>query len=529
MAVAKELSMLVVTKSLKAAGFVLFGLVVLGGLAVALGAVPAPWDTPEKMDIEPPPKAALGVQLVKGKPHTLQVPRDVRIALGIRQANDEWVRAVQKPARTQPLVMPGSTRLDTGRLLRIRARFAPAELIEIGKDHNEVSLNYGKEIRNGSRVKKDDLLGVFYSDVVGNKKNDLVDAILQIVLDHKILKRAEANTGVLPEVFIWNAQRNVQGDLNAINRAMSTLKTWGVPEDDIRKLVGQRIYQAIKGTATWDILAKDVQALKDKAKDTKEWGRIELKSPIDGVLIERNVALNELVQDPTVNIFQIANVDRLTVLANVPEDDLPKLHQLRDALARRGEPMRWVVQTVGSPRYEGVIDDIGYVLDPNQHTAVVTGHIDNPKELLRAGQFISATVELLPPDDVVEVPMDALVEDGQQAIVFVQTDRQKHHYTMRRVHVTHRFEKRAFVQTVDKSTFPVLGARTVGLGASPFGTGPGSGIAALIIGWVDPWLPHEDKEQGLLPKEPLYVGERVLLRGAVELKAALLDKESQRP
>jgi membrane fusion protein, heavy metal efflux system len=485
------------TKSLKAAGFLVFGLVVLGGLAVALGAVPAPWDAPEEMDIQPPPKVALGVQLVKGKPHTLVVPKDVRIALGIRRGNAELVHAVRKPTRTQPLVLPGTTALDPARLLRMRARFAPAELVHIGEVH-EPSLTKGsafRELRTGDKVRKGDLLGVFYSDIVGNKKNDLVDAILQIVLDHKILKRAEANAGSLPEVFLWNAQRNVQGDLNAINRAMSTLKTWVVPDDDIQKLVGQRIFQAIKGAETWDIPPKDVQALKDKAKDTSQWGRIELKCPVDGVLIERNVALHELVQDPTVNIFQIANVDRLTVLANVPEDDLPKLHQLRDELARQGQPqIPWTVQTVGSKPIAGVIDDIGYVIDPNQHTAVVKGHISNPKELLRAGQFISATVELLPPDGVVEVPMDALVEDGQQAIVFLLTDPKKHHYTMRRVQVTHRFEKTAFVQST-------------------------------AIAKEKELTPEGD--QGLLPREPLRKGDRILLRGAVELKAALLDRESQ--
>jgi cobalt-zinc-cadmium efflux system membrane fusion protein len=32
-----------------------------------------------------------------------------------------------------------------------------------------------------------------------------------------------------------------------------------------------------------------------------------------------------------------------------------------------------------------------------------------------------------------------------------------------------------------------------------------------------------------LPKEPLRPGERVLLSGAVELKAALLDLESRQP
>jgi len=126
---------------------------------------------------------------------------------------------------------------------------------------------------------------------------------------------------------------------------------------------------------------------------------------------------------------------------------------------------------------------------------VVKGHLDNPNGLLRAGQFISATVELPPPPDVVEVPIAALVEDGLQSLVFVQADPATAHYTMRRVQVTHRFDRTAFVRS---SPIP-----------------------------KDQQLTPEEAEQGLLPREPLRPSERILPSGSVELKTALLDLESQ--
>jgi cobalt-zinc-cadmium efflux system membrane fusion protein len=494
----EEVAVRFFSRFLKVAGTAVVFVVVLGGLAVALGAVPAPWEAHPADAMEVPRKAPLAVELVKGKPHTLYVPDDVRVALGIRKGNVERVHLVVVPAWAPPLVMPGSTRLDPARLLRLRARFAPAELVKIA-DVQELTEQGSvfRELRTGDKVSKDQLLGVFYSDTVGNKKNDLVDAVLQANLDYKVLKMMKAHETAVPEVMLLNAERTFQGDVNAINRAMSTLKTWVVPEQDIETLVGTRAMQAIKGLKDWDVPPKDIQLLKEKAKDTSLWGRIELKSPMDGVLIERNVALHELVQDPTVNLFQIAQVDRLDVLANVPEDDLPKLYQLRDALARKGEKLHWTVKTVGSAPIHGFIDDIGYIIDPNQHTAVVKGHIDNPGDRLRAGQFISATVDMLPPDGVVEVPMDAVVEDGQQAVVFVKSDPNKPYYTMRRVEVTNRFDRTMFVRSRDKD--------------------------------IKRPLSRVDKEQGLLPKTALHEGDVVILRGAGELKAALLDKESQRP
>src|SRR5262249_46378550 len=163
------------------------------------------------------------------------------------------------------------------------------------------------------------------------------------------------------------------------------------------------------------------------------WARSELITPRDGTIVERNVSLGEYVADNTINLFTIAEVNDLLVMANPPEDQLPAL------LSLRPEEMRWTLQTVGATPIDGPIEEVGYLIDATQHTAVVKGYIDNPEGKLRAGQFVSATVNLPPPPDVVEVPLTALAEDGRQSFVFVQPDPAQPRYTMRRVQVTHRF------------------------------------------------------------------------------------------
>jgi membrane fusion protein, heavy metal efflux system len=419
-------------------------------------------------------------------PHTLFVPDDVRASLGIRNGAGDQLAIAKRPTHSRPLVMPGSTMLDPSRLMRIRARFAPspssAEVVEIarvpedrGRSGKDVTVF--REIRSGDRVSKGDVLAVFYSVDVGNKKNDLADAIYQLKLDEEILKRAEQSAAAVPEVFLLNARRQVLGDVNAIDRAVRTLETWGIPQDDI---------QAVRDEAE---RSKKHEGKRDKTKEAL-WARVEIKAPDDGVIVERNVSLHEIVVDNTTNLFQVAKVDRLNVVANIPEDDLPSLETLPTS------ERCWTVRTVGSAPVQGFIDDIGYIIDPSQHTAVVKGHIENPKEALRAGQFISATVDLPPPKDVVEMPVNAVVEDGQQSIVFVQTDPAKHYYTMRRVEVTERLDRTVFVRS---KSFAKTEERT-----------------------------PEDEEQGLQPREPLRPGERVLQVGAGELKAALLDLESQK-
>jgi cobalt-zinc-cadmium efflux system membrane fusion protein len=300
-------------------------------------------------------------------------------------------------------------------------------------------------------------------------------------LDEEVLHRAEAQSAAVPEVFILNARRNVQGDVNAVNRAENMLKTWAIPEEDI-----QAVRDEVKNmTSGQDKHANDKDRL-------KQWARVELKAPDDGFLIEQNVALHETVVDNTTNLFQIAKVDPLIVLAAVPEDDLPALQDLK---TQTQNLIGWTVRTVGTEPIAGLVDDVGYLIDPNQHTAVVRGHIPNPNGLLRAGQFVTATVELRPPQNVVEVPISAVVEDGKDSVVFVQTNPKEPLYTMRRVQVTNRFDRTAYVRSV-----PVAKEEEAG--------------------------PEQSGEQ-LLPKEPLREGERVITAGVLELKTALANKLSE--
>jgi cobalt-zinc-cadmium efflux system membrane fusion protein len=488
---AKESVMRVyVVPFLKVAGFVALLVAVLAGFAVAMGAVRPPWQRAPVEDEQPPPKpAALGVVLVKQPPHTLAVPEEVRMALGIRKGTKDLIAEAKLPTKGQILVMTGSTALDPTRLYRIRARFAPspssalvteiAQVPEIPAEPGKSATTF-REIRSDDRVKKGDLLAVFHSVDVGNKKNDLIDAIYQLDLDDRIVKKMEEHLAAISEVQYLTSVRQRNGDVNAINRAVNTLKEWGISDQDI---------QAVRDEAE---RVKQRGGKRDPSKDA-EWARVELRAPDDGVIIERNVALHENVVDNTTNLFQIAKLDRLAVYANVPEDDVPILEGLPTS------QRRWTIQTVGSPPIEGYIDDISHLIDPNQHTAPVKGHIDNPRELLRGGQFVTATVQLPPPADVVEVPVDAVVEDGQQAIVFVQTDPEKHpdQFTLRRVQVTHRFDKTLFVRSKEFTKAEQPSA--------------------------------EERALGLLSKEPLRPGDRVLQTAVGELKAALLDKEETLP
>ena len=418
---------------------ILIALAGLGGYFLGGLGLSAQKDQTPK-DKNPPPM--LGVSLVKDKLHTLEVPEDVRTTLGSRKGNRDLIAVAQVPATMRPLQLIGSTLLDPTRLARIRTRFPSARVVEIGQVHDfspKTGQSIFRELQTGDHVRKGEVLGVFYSVDVGCKKNDLLDALVQLELDQQILDNAEKHRQSVPEVFMLTQIRAVQGDHNAINRAMNNLEAWDIPQDEIdalreeaRKICADKKAWSKTREGRW-VKGEKPGKTDSNRENENPWGRVTLRAPFDGVIVERNLHVDEMVVDNTVNLFQIADVNRLLVIADAPEDDLPTL----EALERKDR--RWTVRTIGSNAptvLSGTIDEIGYLIDPNQHTAVIKGYVENPGERLRAGQTITATICIPPPSGVVEIPNDALVDDGKQSLVFVQTDAAKHQYTMRRVQVT---------------------------------------------------------------------------------------------
>jgi cobalt-zinc-cadmium efflux system membrane fusion protein len=444
-----------------------------------------------------------GIALVAGRSHTLEVADDVATTLGIRKGERDSIAVAQRPTAMRPLELKGSTMIIPGRIARIKPRFGAARVVDIAKVWErdpKTGLSRDRELRTGDKVAKGDFLGVFYSVEVGNTKNDLLDALVQLELDQQIMDRIEKNRYAVPEVLYLTQLQQVQKDRNAITRAIKQLKTWDIPQEEIdaiqedaRKIHANKDEWLRTPEGRW--VNREKQSIGGKVDPHKEaesdWGRVSLRAPFAGHILEQNVTVDEMVSDPTINLWQIADVSQLLVTVHCPEDDLPTL----DAL--RGEERRWVVHTAFAPPegLPGTIDEISYLIDPNQHTAIVKGYIDNPGDRIRGTQFATATVNIPPPRDVVEVPEDAVVEDGKQSVVFVQPDPAKSQFAMRRVEVTHRFDRTMYVR------------------AEPIPK--------------DAQLTAEEVDEGLLPKEPLRTGERVLVAGAMELKRVAMDLESR--
>ncbi|HKI33666.1 MAG TPA: hypothetical protein VKA46_17565, partial [Gemmataceae bacterium] len=426
------------------------------------------------------------IDQVAGQALTVSVPEDTRKMLGIRKGGVDQLATAAVPTRARPLSMSGSTSLDPTRLFRFRIRFTPAECTELGQvDEMGTGPTVQREVRSGDMVFKGQRLALFYSVDVGNMKSNLVDAVLQLRLDQKILDASQVayDKGALPYLDYMAALKAVEGDYSLIGRTEQTLRAWYIPEEDIQA-VRKEAEEIYKQGGKRD---RSAEHLKEQLH---RWARVELLVPAicdGGIIVERNLSVNDVVVDNTLNLFQIAKVDRLLIVANAPEDELATLHGLST------QERRWIIRPLGtSTDIRGPIDDISYIIDVNQHSVVLKGHIANDGRL-RSGQYVTATIELPPPKDVVEIPTSGLGDDGKQAVVFVQTDDKAGVYTMRRVEIVQRLDRTVLVRS------------------------------RFDDGQDERPLTPEEKEQGLLPRHILKPGEKILTAGVLEIKRELDD------
>jgi len=143
-------------------------------------------------------------------------------------------------------------------------------------------------------------------------------------------------------------------------------------------------------------------------------GRVPLISPIDGTVIKRQVSLGQAVQ-PASDAFQVADLNRLWVLLDLFEKDLPYV--------RGGQQAEVRTEVYPGRSFPARVALIGNVIDEKTRTAPVRIEFDNSEGLLRPGQFVNATLRGDPSSaqaEVLAVPRKAVLTVEGKPLLFVE-------------------------------------------------------------------------------------------------------------
>jgi cobalt-zinc-cadmium efflux system membrane fusion protein len=139
-----------------------------------------------------------------------------------------------------------------------------------------------------------------------------------------------------------------------------------------------------------------------------------LVSPIDGFVLARNVTPGLNLQGTYsggngAELFTVGDIEDVWVLADVYETDIGRVH----AGAHVEVIMMGLTQT-----FEGNIDWVSNMLDPQTRTARLRCTIPNPRGLLKPEMYGTVNVNVAPVK-ALAVARLAIVHLGQQQVVFV--------------------------------------------------------------------------------------------------------------
>jgi len=283
--------------------------------------------------------------------------------------------------QTQPirLELNGTTDYDQNTLNRIRTRFDNA-LVE------KVFVSAGQSVKKG-----DPLLELKSADLAA-AKNECRTKYVQWDHDHKYLVAREplAKEGRITQI-VWtdtvNDEKKSRLDYLV---ARDKLATYGMTHDQIEKLL--------------EGLSDDRKKALEADDDTQDISRMTLISPVDGVVVERDVVPGNFYDNKD-NLLTISPMDELWVWGNVFESDQDKVHI----------GQKWDIRFQFSKEtFEARVESIANGVDPDTRTLRIRATIPNGSNL-----------RLLPAvKDVNDLPTE-----GANLVVVAEVDHKLHFRT----------------------------------------------------------------------------------------------------
>jgi Cu(I)/Ag(I) efflux system membrane fusion protein len=134
-----------------------------------------------------------------------------------------------------------------------------------------------------------------------------------------------------------------------------------------------------------------------------------LTAPASGVILARSVYDNQRF-DRGALLFRIADLHRVWILADLTRDD--------QAQVRGGDQATLVIGNRPGLRMRATVAAALPPFDPDSRTFKVRLEVDNPELMLRPDMFVDVEFSLTL-KDAVTVPVDAVIESGQQKVVFI--------------------------------------------------------------------------------------------------------------
>ena len=140
--------------------------------------------------------------------------------------------------------------------------------------------------------------------------------------------------------------------------------------------------------------------------------RVVVRAPLTGVVAESSLTPGATVEEGQL-LYRIVALDRVNVVGAVPEQHLARIENTTSAEID--------VPGLPTPLKSTRLLSVGRVVDPQKRSVPITFELARPPSGVAVGQGVTLRLITAPAGAEVAVPADAIVDDGGQSVVFVQT------------------------------------------------------------------------------------------------------------
>jgi cobalt-zinc-cadmium efflux system membrane fusion protein len=309
-----------------------------------------------------------------------------------RQVGLQFATVQQRPL-TATVTAPGEILYDPTLMTRLSAR-APGPIQHIYKVV-------------GDQVKKGDLLALVDSARVGEAKAELLVQLAEADLKEKSLERLRAAVISVAGREISEAEAALTVARARLANALQALLNLGLPlrMDDVARVPADKLVSRLRFLGLPSAVTHDLDP------ETASNNLLPVTAPFDGVVVERNVGMGEVVDASRV-LFVIADVSRLWLRIDVRQEDAD--------LIALGQPVAFHPDGHPGEVIHGQVSWISTTVDEKTRTQPIRAVADNSREHWRASTFGQATLTVRGTPRAAVVPDAAIQQDGACHAVFVR-------------------------------------------------------------------------------------------------------------
>jgi Cu(I)/Ag(I) efflux system membrane fusion protein len=178
------------------------------------------------------------------------------------------------------------------------------------------------------------------------------------------------------------------------------------PNREVARGASELYESARQRLLLWDIPRSEIARLERTGQPRKA---LTLVSPAGGIVVAKNAVQGGRVL-PSEPLFEIADLSRVWVLADVYESEIPSV--------RTGQTARMTLSYLLGRTWTGKVTFISPVVNPDSRTVSVRLEFDNPDRTLKPEMFAEVVLERSL-GSVVAVPEGAVMSTGTRSLVFV--------------------------------------------------------------------------------------------------------------